>query len=247
MPSQPSLKDLLRPVSGPAPSFVERSFIAQRLVGPQRPGVFKACKFRDTRFEAERATRATLAHSLFADCELHGCHFGPATLDLQSVAFRDCKLRDVTFMLGKLAAADFSGSELVNVYFRRANLSDASFRGATLQRVSFERATLTSADFTGCRLVEGDFWGEPPWHDATVPDDLRYAFAIIDHPIQRIDELRHHTAYSDSERNHLATLRNWLVGWRADSSSVLLAYRELDTLFDWATFVWLLKQLRGAA
>jgi Pentapeptide repeats (9 copies) len=216
-------------------------------VNPQQPAIFEHCSFRDVRFETARATRATLASSRFVECQLQRCYFGPATLDLRGVAFRGCKLTDVTFMLGKLAAADFSGTELVDVYFRRADLTSASFRDTTLKRVSFEQATLLNADFTGCRLIQGDFWGEPPWQDAIVADEVRYSFAIIEQPFDRIDQLLESKAYLPSEREHLLTLRKWLDSWVTDRSAVMLAYRELDKLFDRATFTWLLKQLRGAA
>lgn len=246
MSSQPLLTDLLHPTGGPVPTFAQRTFEGAQLMGPQSPARFEGCTFRKVHFEAVKGKHASLASSAFIGCELRDCYFGPATLDLQAVTFRDCKLEDVTFMLGKLIAADFSGFRLTDVYFRRADLSGASFRDTTLKRVSFERASLTNADFTGCQLVQGDFWGEPPWHDATVPDEIRYSFAIIDDPLQRVDQLLGSTAYSASDRENLLTLREWLSNWANNSPSAMIAYRELNEVFDRETFVWLLKQLRGA-
>lgn len=179
------------------------------------------------------------------NCELSNCYFGPATLDLRGVVFSGSKLKDVTFMLGKLRHADFTNAVLDNVVLRKSDLTGASFRAATLKRVCFERASLQGADFSDCTLVDGDFWGEPPWDGATVPDHVRYSFAVISEPIRRIDVLLRSPELSAIQREHLLRLHEWLMGWAADRPEVLIAHRELSTVFDFPTFAWLLKQLKG--
>lgn len=247
MTSQPLLKDLLRPASGPLPVFSDRRYDGDCVVNPVRPAVFEHCTFRNVRFEAAKASRASLAGSRFLDCSFESCYFGPATLDLRNTAFLASSLKHVVFMLGKLAASDFSDSHLKDVAFRSADLTGSSFRRTKLTRVSFERATLQQADFTDCTLVQGDFWGEPPWDGAIVDDDIRYSFAIIEAPLQRIEQLLSAATYSVAERERFVALREWLLRTFSGVSVVMLHHRELRQLFDKATFVWLLKQLKGAA
>ena len=246
MTPHPLLRDLLRPSTEPAPLFVGRTYKGDCLLNPVRPAVFEHCSFTDVKFEAARGAKASLAGTRFSHCELDNCYFGPATLDLRGTSFAGCKLDGVTFMLGKLAGSDFSGAVLKNVALRRADLTGASFRGATLKRVSFERATLLEADFTDCTVLQGDFWGEPPWDGAIVSDDIRYSFAIVKTPVLVIEQLLELHDYSVSQRQHLHQLRDWLLGWAPNSPEVMIAHRELANVFDKDNFIWLLKQLKGA-
>jgi hypothetical protein len=188
-----------------------------------------------------------MAGSRFSNCDLDNCYFGPATLDLRNTSFAGSKLLDVTFMLGKLAAADFTGAQLKKVTFRRADLTGASFRQATLRRVSFERATLRNADFTGCRLIQGDFWGEIPWDDAIVEDEIRYSFGRVVAPLRVIETLLASREYTNEQCEHFGRLRDWLLGWASQSPEVTLSYDDLTEVFDKATFVWLLKQLNSGS
>lgn len=244
--STPSLKSLFLPAASPGPPVVGENFKEQRVVNAAGVRRFERCTFVDIRFEMSPGQKGSLAGSEFAECSFRRCYFGPATLDLSRTSFRGSDLRDVEFMLGRLSHSSFAEARLRNVTFRSARLLSASFQGATLQRVSFERATLTGADFMDVRLLNGDFWGEPPWHDALVPDEVRYSFGIVRDLLARLDQALASDLFSADERSRIQAIRDWVGEWDPKGPEAMLLYREVSHLVDLPLFVRLLKHLKGA-
>ena len=243
-----ALKKLFVPVTATgSPVIGAKKYQDLQVVDPSGVAAFEACTFTNMRFEASRGHKATIAGSSFTKCVIHDCYFGPATLDLGGTTFRECELRDVEFMLGKLSRSSFSQSRLVNVTFRSADLRGASFTNATLKRVCFERATLVDADFTGVKLIAGDFWGEPPWHGAVVADEVRYSFGIVRDPLIGLDRAAESGAFSDHECQAIRAIHDWLQGWAPDAPEVMLLHREVAHLADLPLFTRILKQLKGDA
>lgn len=244
MAPTPSLKSLFLPVASTDPPVVGAAFKDQRVVNAAGVGRFERCTFVDVRFEMLPGQKGTLAGSEFAECSFRQCYFGPATLDLSRTSFRGSELRDVEFMLGRLSHSSFAGAHLRNVTFRSARLMNASFKGATLRRVSFERATLTGADFTDVQLIQGDFWGEPPWHDALVTDEVRYSFGIVRDLLGRLNQAAVSDLFSADERPRIQAVRDWVGEWAPQGPEAMLLYREVSRFIDKPLFVRLLKHLK---
>lgn len=170
---------------------------------------FGHCVLKRVRITAEKGKKSSFRNASFDDAVLEDATFGPRTLDMSGTAYRNAKLRNVTFTLGKLYASDFSGAQIEDVFFRSAELNRASFRNAKLTRVSFEKAVLKGADFTGAGFHSMEQWGEPNFDGAIISDELRYRFGIIREPLKKIDAL---LARGELDTEEADALRRWRSG-----------------------------------
>lgn len=169
---------------------------------------FRGCILERVHIEAVKATKVSFRNANFDGARLSDAYLGPRTCDLTSSSYRAANLTNVTFMLPRLEAADFSEAVLADVYFRSGRLAGTSFRGARLTRVSFEQASLVGADFTGATFDQMALWGEPDYEGAVIEDRLRYRFGLVKQPRRRVDALIASGALGDEATAALCRLRD---------------------------------------
>jgi hypothetical protein len=221
-----------------------REFANGRIVGCRGEGVsFRGSKFDRVHILAEKAERTSFARASFDRCRLTDCVIGPGTLDLQSTTWRGATLKEVRFDFGQLAGADFTDASLTNVYFRSADLRGVSFRGAKLRKVSFEKAALGGADFTRAELFKMDFWGEPDWTGAIIPDELRYQFGELKDPMRRVEGAIQSPGVDAVVREALVRLKATHPALLSAPECMLIG-REMADIIDPALFPRVLKTLK---
>jgi len=174
------------------------------------------------------------------------CEFGPRTLDLAEAQFVDCQLVSTSFILASLPNARFERSTLRDVRFRNGKLVNALFSQSTLERVCFEGATLTGASFVGCQFVDAGYWGEPPWHDAIVPDEVRFSFGLVREPAATVARLVRSGGFSAEEAAALQPLIPWIQGWAAEVPEAMIRFDEVGDLVSFPMFVKLMRRIKDA-
>lgn len=204
---------------------------------------FDRCTLRKVRITAEKAKKVSFRGASFAGALFDDAWLGPRTLDLSGTIYTGAKLRDVTFMLGRLDGADFSGAKLVDVYFRSGELSGTSFRNASLTRVSFEKAVLAGADFTDSEFDEMEHWGEPNFDGAIISDELRYQYGIVNEPLRKIDALIARSDLGEAATAALRRLRTNYADFLSAPAAMLIG-AEMDDAVPRDLFPTILKALK---
>lgn len=207
--------------------------------------IFTGSKLDNVRFSMERGGKASMQGASFRRCSMRGAFFSAATLNLSSTCFVESDIRDTKFMLGNLVEADFSGSHLKNVEFRSAKLDGANFQGALLERVCLEKASLNRADFRNAQFNEMEFWGEPDFTGATVPDSLLYQSGIVTCPLERIDNVLKSDEFDEEALLQIGRLRDRVKSFAADAPEAMLIATEYEDLISFDLFVQLLKRLKN--
>lgn len=207
---------------------------------------FSGCVLKRVRIVAEKGQRASFRDASFSNALLQEAVLGPRTLDLAGSSYRNAKLTNVAFNMGKLNDANFENAELADVYFRSAELNRASFRDARLTRVSFERAMLEGADFGGARFAQMEQWGEPNFDGAIIEDDLRYRYGIVTDPLKRLDALIENDAFGPDEVEIVRSFREKHREFLSNSQVMLIA-SEYEGEIETPLFVKMLKALKKDA
>ncbi|HEX8170971.1 MAG TPA: pentapeptide repeat-containing protein [Thermoanaerobaculia bacterium] len=207
---------------------------------------FDGCRLKQVRITAEKGRKVSFQEASFNEAFLEDVTIGPRTLDLSRTMYRKARLRNVTFTMGKLFNADFTGALFEDVFFRSAELKSASFRGASLTRVSFEKATLEDADFSQAEFHQMEHWGEPDFSGAKISDDLRYRYGIVRDPSSKIvalinsgrfnqDEAAVLSAFLERNRDFLSNPEVMLIGSEYDIDAglfvkIMKALKEEDVI-----------------
>lgn len=204
---------------------------------------FDRCVFRKVWIGAEKAAKVSFRNASFVGAIFRDATLGPRTLDLSSTIYRNARLTEVNFRLGKLEGAEFGGAELENVYFRKALLAGCSFRNARLRRVSFEGADLRGADFTGAVFEQMDFWGEPNYEGAIITDELRYSFGLVTDPLRKVDLLIKRGELGPESTDALRNLRDRYTSFLSSPECMLIRH-ELEDVIPLHLFPLILKALK---
>jgi len=204
---------------------------------------FSRCVLKRVRITVEKGKKTSFRGASFDEAILDEATLGPRTLDLSESSFKNARLKNVTFNMGKLDKASFEGSQLEDVFFRSAELRGASFRVAQLTRVSFERASLDEADFTGAIFDQMEHWGEPNFDGAIISDELRYQFGIVRNPLQKLDALIANGAFDAADLDVLRSFRERHREFLSNPEVMLIA-REYEDELDLALFTKVMKVLK---
>jgi uncharacterized protein YjbI with pentapeptide repeats len=204
---------------------------------------FDRCTLRNVRIAAEKATKISFRNASFMGAHFNDASLGPRTMDLTGAVFRNARLTEVDFRLGRLEGADFSGAHLVDVYFRQALLAGCLFRGATLRAVSFEKTELRGVDFTGAVFDQMEHWGEPNWEGAIISDELRYSYGIVSNLGSRVALLIQTGELGPEATDALRALRDRYPSICATPESMLIKH-ELEDVIPPEIFPAVLKALK---
>jgi uncharacterized protein YjbI with pentapeptide repeats len=91
------------------------------------------------------------------------------------VTFRDCKLDDANFRLGKLRDVTFDGSVLVAAQFQAAQLDMVTYSGSDVRGADFSNARCAQVDLRGAQL--DGLLGVASLKGATIGVDQLFGFA----------------------------------------------------------------------
>jgi uncharacterized protein YjbI with pentapeptide repeats len=125
--------------------------------------------FRNCRFE-----RATLHHSMFAQCSMLGSVFSECRM-------RPLKLVEVDLTLAVLGGCDLRSVDLSGCRLREASLVEtdlrkAVLRGADLRGARLQKTRLDEADLRGAR-TDATFWTTATLRAAKIDVDQALAYA----------------------------------------------------------------------
>ncbi len=197
------------------------------LINPLADGAsFRSTVLRNVKVTAEPGKRGCMRSAVFDGALIEDADIGPTTLDLSAASFREARLVRVTFRMGALAGARFDRASLTDVMLRGANLRGASFREATLERTNLERAVLERADFSDAKFREMEKWGEPDYTGATIADDLRYRFAVVRDPVQRLEAVLRSGRWTEPEKEAIQHFVQKVHAFGANAPEVMLIERE---------------------